>query len=548
MSPLLAGAPNPLGGATGRVLRDQTQRRAGAELDGETPGQEAAQRAVTPACALVNESEQRKCSPLGASGRGRRGRLRAQGEHGHAARGDGSHGQRDHDACAARRSDRGTYRAVDLREQRRHRRPAPVRLRVQALRDRLVHAVGERRSLRPGRQHAGADRGAQLGEITTRERPLAVQRLPCGGAEAEDIGSLVGGLAAQLLGGHVRGRAHQHPGPGQRGRDSLRFRHSVLGDIDGGDGLQAREAEVGHPHATVGADQDVVRLEVPVDDPGRVRGGEAAPRGGEDLEHRIRVARFRAQPRPQRSTVDILHRDEELLAEQSDVVHRDDVGVGETCHRLRLAGQPGAQSRRVGRCERRVDKLERHHAIEIRVLRGADRPHPAGTDRAKDPVAADALRGSGRRSGPRSARRHIAPGARDERATRRARIEMCLDGPDLGIREPSTDDRHHLVFREAGAHDGATVAHNRDGRDGEPRQDERVTTSVASWAEAVAAAHARWPSDWLADDVFIEYLRARIADDDPGAALSRLAVADSISPARAPGESRRRSRRSPGRS
>jgi RNA polymerase sigma-70 factor, ECF subfamily len=54
-----------------------------------------------------------------------------------------------------------------------------------------------------------------------------------------------------------------------------------------------------------------------------------------------------------------------------------------------------------------------------------------------------------------------------------------------------------------------------------------VTTSVASWAAAIAAAHARWPSDWLADDVFVEHLRARIgADDDPGTALSRLAVAD----------------------
>jgi RNA polymerase sigma-70 factor (ECF subfamily) len=73
---------------------------------------------------------------------------------------------------------------------------------------------------------------------------------------------------------------------------------------------------------------------------------------------------------------------------------------------------------------------------------------------------------------------------------------------------------------------GATVAHNRGGRDGEPRQDERVTTSVASWAAAIAAAHARWPSDWLSDDVFVEYLRARIGGDDPGAALARLAVAD----------------------
>src|SRR6266545_1434546 len=60
-----------------------------------------------------------------------------------------------------------------------------------------------------------------------------------------------------------------------------------------------------------------------------------------------------------------------------------------------------------------------------------------------------------------------------------------------------------------------------------PGQDERVTTSVHIWAAAIAAAHARWPSDWLSDDVFIEHLRARIAAEaDPTAALSRLAVAD----------------------
>ncbi len=68
---------------------------------------------------------------------------------------------------------------------------------------------------------------------------------------------------------------------------------------------------------------------------------------------------------------------------------------------------------------------------------------------------------------------------------------------------------------------------NRDGWDREARQDERVTTSVPDWPAAVAAAHARWPSDWLSDDVFIEHLRGRIAgDDDPAATLSRLAVAD----------------------
>jgi RNA polymerase sigma-70 factor, ECF subfamily len=65
------------------------------------------------------------------------------------------------------------------------------------------------------------------------------------------------------------------------------------------------------------------------------------------------------------------------------------------------------------------------------------------------------------------------------------------------------------------------------GWDGEPRQDDRVTTSLPGWAAAIAAAHARWPSEWLPDEVFIEHLRDRIGgEDDPAEALSRLAAAD----------------------
>jgi hypothetical protein len=138
--------------------------------------------------------------------------------------------------------------------------------------------------------------------------------------------------------------------------------------------------------------------------------------------------------------------------------------MGETGHRLRLAGKSGAQSGRVRCRERWVDELQRHDAVEIRVLRGADRPHPAGSDGAQDPIAADALHGA-ERCGRFTHRLRIGASARDERAARRARVQMRLDRTELGIREPSSDDRHHLVFREAGAHDGANVAHIRDGMD-----------------------------------------------------------------------------------
>src|SRR6266540_1338956 len=58
--------------------------------------------------------------------------------------------------------------------------------------------------------------------------------------------------------------------------------------------------------------------------------------------------------------------------------------------------------------------------------------------------------------------------------------------------------------------------------------DERVRPPCPTWATAaIAAAHSRWPADWLTDELFIEHLRGRIAPDcDPAAAVSRLAVAD----------------------
>ena len=55
----------------------------------------------------------------------------------------------------------------------------------------------------------------------------------------------------------------------------------AAGDAGGGlDGLfidDARQAEVHDAHRTVPADHDVVRFEVAVDEPGGVRGRQAAP-------------------------------------------------------------------------------------------------------------------------------------------------------------------------------------------------------------------------------------------------------------------------------
>ena len=72
----------------------------------------------------------------------------------------------------------------------------------------------------------------------------------------------------------------------------------------------------------------------------RVRGGEAAPRLREDFED-LGARRGAATSQSlERAALDVLHRDEDPVALDADVVHADDVGVRQARHRLAFASQP----------------------------------------------------------------------------------------------------------------------------------------------------------------------------------------------------------------
>ena len=92
----------------------------------------------------------------------------------------------------------------------------------------------------------------------------------------------------------------------------------------------AREPEVEHLHVAVGADHDVFRLDVAVDDAGGVRRGERAGHLPPDVDRRRE--RLRAlDERPQRPPVDELLHDEELAVRRlADLVDGDDVRVVES--------------------------------------------------------------------------------------------------------------------------------------------------------------------------------------------------------------------------
>ena len=129
---------------------------------------------------------------------------------------------------------------------------------------RRIHRLRVRRRLTRRRQRIRES-------IALEEWPPAREHLEQDGAEAVDVASLIDRLAQHLLGRDVADRAGEAPA-GRRGRRRG-------GRCRGGE-IQARQAEVENLRAVTGADHDVARLEVAMDDVPRVRGAQARRRSG----------------------------------------------------------------------------------------------------------------------------------------------------------------------------------------------------------------------------------------------------------------------------
>jgi hypothetical protein len=190
---------------------------------------------------------------------------------------------------------------------------------------------------------------------------LAVERRVQRDAEREQIRTRVDGLAAELLGRHVGGRSHEDAGRGE------------VHILDGA-GVVAgeRDAEVGHRHVSVGPEEHVVGLEVAVNDPRRVRRGEAATCLDEGLEDLRDRATSLGEPLPQRRPLDVLHRDVEAAGVGAGVVHGDDVRASHAGHGARLALQALLE---LGRGA--AQDLQRHLAVEVGIVGRIDQPDGA---------------------------------------------------------------------------------------------------------------------------------------------------------------------------
>jgi hypothetical protein len=236
------------------------------------------------------------------------------------------------------------------------------------------HVAGRRR-----RDHAVEHVADQLGVGVAEERAPAVQPFVERDAEAELIGARVGGLGAVLLRRHV-GRSSQHrAGVSQRHRE-----RAFLGRRMGRPLSRHRrvhQPEVDHAHAAVARQEHVVRLEVAVGEPGPVGGLQTAPGLDEHVDHLAPRPARRLQPLAQRAAVVQLHDEEDLVLDGADLVHGDDVGMRQARHRLRLAQEASARLLPAQAAARpRTQDLERHLAVEQRIVRDVHDAHPARAD------------------------------------------------------------------------------------------------------------------------------------------------------------------------
>ena len=161
---------------------------------------------------------------------------------------------------------------------------------------------------------------------------------------------------------------------------------------------QARDAEIHEPHVVIRRDQDVLRLQVPVDDPfcmDRVEAGRDLSRDfpqerlGHDAEFVLQFA--------QRPPLDVFHHQEmeglPVHLEGVGVQGRDDVLVAHPATEVGLPQE--ALEEAVLSEEVRVDQLDGDGRTRVpaelrfRQPRAPDGPHPARAEFLFDPVAAE---------------------------------------------------------------------------------------------------------------------------------------------------------------
>ena len=192
-------------------------------------------------------------------------------------------------------------------------------------------------------------------------------------------------LAKGLLRRHVGDRADGRTGTGQVGGLSL-----LLG-IFAGAGVcgELGEAEVEDLGMTLTGDEDVGRLDVPMDDPLRVGLGEGIGYLDAPLDDPVVGDRLPRDLVFERLPFEQLHGDERDAVVLIDLVDGADVGVVERRGGSRLAQEALERSFVFGHAL--GEELECHLAPQLGVLRGVDDTHPATPETIEYPIVRDDL-------------------------------------------------------------------------------------------------------------------------------------------------------------
>jgi hypothetical protein len=154
------------------------------------------------------------------------------------------------------------------------------------------------------------------------ERPLSREQLVQHDPEREDVAAHVERFPERLFRRHVGNGPHHDAGPGQRqlgARDAVRRRRV----------LEAREAEVGELGVAAARHEDVARLDIAVQDPGGMRGGQRVGHAHHQVDDLAPRPLVGARPLVQRAAVDVLRREEQTMLELAGLVHGHEMGMVE---------------------------------------------------------------------------------------------------------------------------------------------------------------------------------------------------------------------------
>jgi hypothetical protein len=154
--------------------------------------------------------------------------------------------------------------------------------------------------------------------------------------------------------------------------------------------FQFGQAKVGEFRITAPGDQDILRLDIAMQDPGLMRRGESVGDAGEQFDDVPPRSLFGAAPGAERPAIDILG--DQILTSLmlAHVVDGDDVGMVERGGHLSLALK--APSRR--RIRQLVgENLHRDVAIQFGIAGAIHLAHPARSQRLQDFKHSQAITG-----------------------------------------------------------------------------------------------------------------------------------------------------------